>query len=179
MRNPFVALNEGLMNRAGDSVAGYRKGADEAKAAAAKAIADELQRREASSIADEIASRGGLMDQLKNSRRTLSQEDVAIRDMLEAQGYGNMGAAEQQKVLEYMAARQMANRFMPGPQEVMNSGMANLAELLAADTLAGKAARLGTFSAGGLGATAGVTAGAQGIMNLIAYLQGEGDQAQY
>lgn len=182
-------MNEALMNRAGDAVSGYRDAAAESRAAAKQAMLERMQGRGVDSLSPDVAS---LMSRLQKpaAGKTLSSDDVAMLALLE-EGlkrsggadkkavYGALDAAEQARAIEYMVNRDMANRLAPGPQEMMNTGMASLSELLADPGMRGKLARLGAFSGGGFGAVAGTTAGAQGLMQLIAYLQGEPGPEQY
>jgi len=94
-------------------------------------------------------------------------EDVAKLDKRLV--YGATQGDDRQKVLEFLA-----KQGGPGPVAALyDAGIAG-SKLLQDPTLAGQLARAGLYSGMGAGTVAGTTAGAQGILALIDYLQGNG-----
>lgn len=171
-------FDAGVMNDAAIRARALQRAEAEAAAAAQAERVKRYGGRDNQSLAPEVAR---LYDRLESGGYEPGSREAVIRQIL-AKAVGPTTAAVdprtvvdqlqgpgRQEVLEYMASQRG-----PGVQAQALGAVRALNELLASKGTGGQAARAGLYSGIGAGTAMGTTAGAQGLMALIDYLQGSG-----
>jgi hypothetical protein len=183
----------GVDGQVADYFADQLQSGVQARATAARLAQEEalkgLQGRSAQSLGDEVADvygqlyRGRVMGG-EGSRDERVARDAAIRTILDSVGavpkgvqgpamatsaevYGKLDPQQQAQILEYLARIKG-----PGMEARALDALNATRGALADKTWKGGLARTGLVSGG----VAGTTAGAQGILALIDYLQGNGEE---